>query len=176
MENWWREGLQYFSSCTIYPITFCFHIIKAAAFGQSINTKNNDITKNSLPNNKDTIRLMLIGDSKVGKTNLISRFTENKFNENYVGTIGIDSKCHLTKNELDGTWRRLHIWDISGHEEFWDITMPYVNGCHGILVVYDVTSSQSFGNVKRYVLVHTYIFDITMVHFDFKKYQKCSPF
>ena len=62
MENWWREGLQYFSSCTIYPITFCFRIIKAAAFGHSINSKNNDINKNSLPNNKDTIRLILIGD------------------------------------------------------------------------------------------------------------------
>ena len=61
MENWWREGLQYFSSCTIYPITFCFRIIKAAAFGHPVNRNN----INSLPNNIDTIRFMLIGDSKV---------------------------------------------------------------------------------------------------------------
>ena len=86
-----------------------------------------------------------------------------------MGTIGIDSKYHLTKNEIDGTWRRLHIWDISGHEEFWNITMPYVNGCHGILVVYDVTSSESFGNVKRYLVQYVqYIFDALWVIFNQK--------
>ena len=62
MENWWKEGLQYFSSCTIYPITLCFRIIKAAAFGHPVVNRN---IINSLPNNIDTIRLMLIGDSKV---------------------------------------------------------------------------------------------------------------
>merc|ERR1719269_381806 len=91
----------------------------------------------------------MIGDSMVGKTSLLLRFADDKFQENVLPTIGIDFKIK-TVQILDKTIK-LQIWDTAGQERFRTITSSYYRGAHGIIVVYDVTDKESFNNVKHWV-------------------------
>lgn len=91
------------------------------------------------------IKLLLIGDSGVGKSCLLLRFTENNFNESYITTIGIDFK--IREVDIDGQLCKLQIWDTAGQERFRTITSAYYRGAQGIALIYDVTSRESFSNV-----------------------------
>ena len=95
------------------------------------------------------LKLLLIGDSGVGKTNILTRFAENKFAENYITTIGVDFKVKTV--EIDGRPVKLQIWDTAGQERFRTITTTYYRGTHGVMVVYDVTNGASFSNVKLWL-------------------------
>ncbi|KAF0309819.1 Ras-related protein Rab-35 [Amphibalanus amphitrite] len=94
-------------------------------------------------------KLLIIGDSGVGKSSLLVRFAENMFSGNYITTIGVDFKIR-TMN-IDGQKVKLQIWDTAGQERFRTITSTYYRGTHGVIVVYDVTNGDSFGNVKRWL-------------------------
>ncbi|CAB0035732.1 unnamed protein product [Trichogramma brassicae] len=94
-------------------------------------------------------KLLIIGDSGVGKSSLLLRFADNTFNGNYITTIGVDFKIRTV--ELDGERVKLQIWDTAGQERFRTITSTYYRGTHGVIVVYDVTSGDSFANVKRWL-------------------------
>lgn len=85
----------------------------------------------------------------VGKSSLLLRFADNTFNGNYITTIGVDFKIRTV--ELDGERVKLQIWDTAGQERFRTITSTYYRGTHGVIVVYDVTSGDSFANVKRWL-------------------------
>eukprot|EP01135_Chromosphaera_perkinsii_P007098 Nk52_evm1s692 gene=Nk52_evmTU1s692 len=95
------------------------------------------------------LKLLLIGDSGVGKTNILTRFAENKFADNYITTIGVDFKVKTV--EIDGNPVKLQIWDTAGQERFRTITTTYYRGTHGVMVVYDVTNGDSFSNVKLWL-------------------------
>lgn len=85
----------------------------------------------------------------VGKSSLLLRFADNTFNGSYITTIGVDFKIQTV--EVDGERVKLQIWDTAGQERFRTITSTYYRGTHGVIVVYDVTSGDTFANVKRWL-------------------------
>ena len=86
--------------------------------------------------------MLLIGDSGVGKSCCLLRFSEDSFTPSFITTIGIDFKIRTI--ELDGKRVKLQIWDTAGQERFRTITTAYYRGAMGILLVYDVTDERSF--------------------------------
>jgi len=94
-------------------------------------------------------KLLLIGDSGVGKTCFLFRFAEDSFNNSFISTIGIDFKIRTI--ELDGKKIKLQIWDTAGQERFRTITTAYYRGAMGILLVYDITNEKSFDNIKNWI-------------------------
>ena len=94
-------------------------------------------------------KLLLIGDSGVGKSSLLLRYTEDKYTSNFSSTIGVDFKVRTI--ELDGKKVKLQIWDTAGQERFMAVTTCYFRGAHGIIIVYDCTDQQSFDNVQRWL-------------------------
>ncbi|CAM0958697.1 unnamed protein product [Alopecurus aequalis] len=94
-------------------------------------------------------KLLLIGDSSVGKSCLLLRFADDAYVDTYISTIGVDFKIRTV--ELDGKSVKLQIWDTAGQERFRTITSSYYRGAHGIIIVYDVTDMESFNNVKQWL-------------------------
>lgn len=95
------------------------------------------------------IKLLLIGDSGVGKTSLLMRFAENTFTPSFITTIGIDFKVKTLI--IDGKTVKLQIWDTAGQERFRAITSAYYKGAQGIILIYDVTNQHSFDQVEYWV-------------------------
>lgn len=94
------------------------------------------------------IKLLLIGDSGVGKSCCLLRFSEDSFTPSFITTIGIDFKIRTI--ELDGKRVKLQIWDTAGQERFRTITTAYYRGAMGILLVYDVTDERSFNSASSF--------------------------
>ncbi|KAE9616931.1 hypothetical protein Lal_00034669 [Lupinus albus] len=94
-------------------------------------------------------KLVLIGDSGVGKSNLLSRFTRNEFNLESKSTIGVE---FATKSlSVDGKIVKAQIWDTAGQERYRAITSAYYRGAVGALLVYDVTRTSTFENAVRWL-------------------------
>lgn len=95
------------------------------------------------------IKLLLIGDSGVGKSCLLLRYSDDSFTSSFITTIGIDFKI---KSILCGESKvKLQIWDTAGQERFRTITTAYYRGAMGILLVYDVSDETSFTNVRNWM-------------------------
>ncbi|KAI2804675.1 hypothetical protein RDWZM_007995 [Blomia tropicalis] len=94
-------------------------------------------------------KLLIIGDSGVGKSCLLLRFADNTFSENYISTIGVDFKIRTI--EIDNEKVKLQIWDTAGQERFRTITSTYYRGAHGVIIVYDVTNGDSFHNIRNWL-------------------------
>ena len=94
-------------------------------------------------------KILIIGDSGVGKSCILLRFAEDTFSDYYISTIGVDFKIRTI--EQDGKYIKLQIWDTAGHERFRTIMSSYYRGAHGIMIVYDVTDPESFDNVKQWL-------------------------
>jgi len=95
------------------------------------------------------IKLLLIGDSGVGKSCLLLRFCEDSFTPSFITTIGIDFKIRTV--DIDGKKIKLQIWDTAGQERFRTITTAYYRGAMGILLVYDVTDEKSFMSIRNWI-------------------------
>jgi len=94
-------------------------------------------------------KLLIIGDSGVGKSCLLLRFSDDIFTDNFISTIGVDFKIRTIN--IGGSRVRLQIWDTAGQERFRTITSSYYRGAHGIIVVYDVTNDKSFNNIQKWL-------------------------
>ncbi|KAM7535898.1 hypothetical protein Aperf_G00000094481 [Anoplocephala perfoliata] len=94
-------------------------------------------------------KLLLIGDSGVGKSCLLLRFSDDTFTDTYISTIGVDFKIRTL--ELDGKIVKLQIWDTAGQERFRTITSSYYRGAQGIIIVYDITDELTFNNLKAWL-------------------------
>lgn len=93
------------------------------------------------------VKLVLVGDAGIGKTSFLLRFVENKFDTN-PSTVAVDFK--LTTFKVNGSYIKLQIWDTAGQERFRTISSAYYRGAHGVLLMYDTTSSQSFANLSHW--------------------------
>lgn len=94
-------------------------------------------------------KLLLIGDSSVGKSCILLRFADDSYADSYISTIGVDFKIRTVQQ--DGKTIKLQIWDTAGQERFRTITSSYYRGAHGIIIVYDVTDMATFSNVKQWL-------------------------
>lgn len=94
-------------------------------------------------------KVLVIGDSAVGKSSLILRFADDTYDTSYIATIGVDFKVKTV--DVDGKRCKMMLWDTAGQERFAPITSSYYRGAMGFLVVYDVTDRQSFTNVRRWI-------------------------
>ena len=94
-------------------------------------------------------KILLIGNSGVGKSSLLLRFADDTFSGNFMPTIGVDFKIKTI--EVDGKTVKLQIWDTAGQERFKTITSSYYKGAHGIIVVYDITDKESFKNINTWM-------------------------
>ena len=93
--------------------------------------------------------VVLIGDSGVGKSNLLSRFTRNEFNLETKSTIGVEFATRSI--ETEGKVLKAQIWDTAGQERYRAITSAYYRGAVGALLVYDISKSLTFKNVERWL-------------------------
>jgi Ras-related protein Rab-8A len=93
-------------------------------------------------------KVVIIGDSGVGKTNLMTKYCEGIFKESYVATIGVDFK--LKDIKVGDQKMRLQIWDTAGQERFRNITQAYFKGARGIILAFDLTCEDSFGNLAAW--------------------------
>uniref|UniRef100_A0A8C7XB03 Ras-related protein Rab-25 n=1 Tax=Oryzias sinensis TaxID=183150 RepID=A0A8C7XB03_9TELE len=93
--------------------------------------------------------VVLIGDSGVGKSNLLSRFTRNEFNLESKSTIGVEFATRSI--QVDGKTVKAQIWDTAGQERYRAITSAYYRGAVGALLVYDIAKHLTYENVERWL-------------------------
>ena len=94
-------------------------------------------------------KLLIIGDSGVGKSSVLSQYVDQTFINSHISTIGVDFK--ITNVNIGDKIAKLQIWDTAGQERFRTITTNYYRGAHGIILVYDVTNRESFDNIVNWV-------------------------
>ena len=96
-----------------------------------------------------TCQLLIIGDSSVGKTSLITRYTNGTFKEEYLATVGLDynSKDEVFNNETI----HIKLWDTAGQERFKSLAKTYYRKAYGILLLFDITKRSSFISCKHYL-------------------------
>ena len=95
-------------------------------------------------------KVLLLGDTTVGKTCFLMKYTDKTFIEEHMTTIGLDYRLKSLKLK-SGKELKLQIWDTAGQERFRTITKSYYKGSEGIILIYDVTKRESFENVKTWV-------------------------
>ena len=94
-------------------------------------------------------KYIIIGDSSVGKSNLLMKFAHNKFTKDYQATIGVEFG---SKNiEINNKVYRIQVWDTAGQENFRSLTRAYYKNCVCAIIVYDVTNKQSFENIQNWL-------------------------
>ena len=95
------------------------------------------------------LKVVVVGDSGVGKTNLIKRFVTNTFSANSKATVGVEfiSKSYRINDQVF----KIEIWDTAGQERYKSITAAYYKGAKGALIVYDTTQKTSFENIDKWM-------------------------
>eukprot|EP00942_MAST-04A_sp_MAST-4A-sp1_P000550 g550.t1 len=101
------------------------------------------------PSYDETVKILLIGESSVGKSSLLIRFAEDSFSPELLSTVGIDYKIKTL--EIKDKRVKMEIWDTAGQERFRTITTAYYRGATGIMLVYDVTSEKSFKQINEWL-------------------------
>ncbi|XP_059562116.1 ras-related protein Rab-27B isoform X1 [Myotis daubentonii] len=147
-----------------------FELAEGTAGGESCQRQNYKcfILENARPNKTITmtdgdydylIKLLALGDSGVGKTTFLYRYTDNKFNPKFITTVGIDFRekrvVYNTQgpNGSSGKAFKVHLqlWDTAGQERFRSLTTAFFRDAMGFLLVFDLTSQQSFLNVRNWM-------------------------
>ena len=95
-------------------------------------------------------KVLLLGNSNVGKSSLFLRFVDDIWNDTFVPTIGVDFK--IKTFNIDEKKIKMQIWDTAGQERFKNIIASYYRGAHGILLIYDVTDKDSFKNLSNWII------------------------
>ena len=95
-------------------------------------------------------KVLLLGNSDVGKSSLLLRFVDSLWNDAFVPTIGVDFKVKTL--EINNKKVKMQIWDTAGQERFRTVVSTYFRGAHGILLLYDVTNRDSFKNLENWLI------------------------
>jgi Ras-related protein Rab-1A len=96
-----------------------------------------------------TCQILLLGDMAVGKTCLINRYTNGVFKEEYISTVGFD--YYTKQEEINNKTVQVKLWDTAGQERFKTLTPSFLRNAEGVIIVFDVTSQDSFDNVKGWI-------------------------
>ena len=96
-----------------------------------------------------TYKVLILGDSSVGKTSLLLRFIDGKYDDSGIASIGMDLKIKFLKHQDRKI--QLEIWDTAGQERFHCITKNYFKGTEGIVILYDITKRETYANVKNWM-------------------------
>ena len=105
-------------------------------------------------NSKITYKIIIIGDSAVGKTCIFKKITSNTFNEKSISTIGMDRRTlFFTIKDSKGSDLEIEVqlWDTAGQERFRSITTTYYKSSQGLLLMYDITKRETFSNVENWI-------------------------
>ena len=94
-------------------------------------------------------KLILVGDSYVGKTNILSKYIKNEFNQNTKSTVGVEFGAKLLK--IEDKIIKAQIWDTAGQERYKSITSAYYKGAKGAFIVYDITNRLTFESVDKWI-------------------------
>lgn len=96
-----------------------------------------------------SIKLLIVGDSGVGKTSLLVRYCEDQFHTDYLSTIGVDFK--VKKIQVSGYNLILNIWDTAGQERFRNITKTFYKGAQAVILTYSITDLQSYLHIESWI-------------------------
>ena len=114
-----------------------------------IDNSNTDESLSEESKNEETIKIIILGDSKVGKTSFIIRFTKNKFDETYLATIGIDYIYRIIN--IENKQYKLMYYDTAGEEKYKSIPKNYIKNMQGIILMYDITNKLSFDSIIDWI-------------------------
>ena len=119
---------------------------------------------NNESNFDNTIKLLLIGDSSVGKTNFIFRFVENRFQSVHLTTIGFDFKSKIVTLPNSKKTLKLQIWDTAGQERYMSLNQNLFLKVHGVILMYDISNRDSFDHLTNWIeLIKDTISEIPIV-------------
>ena len=103
-----------------------------------------------LPDEYDYLfKLIIVGDTNVGKTNIMSKYVKDQFNFTSKSTIGVEFGTKIL--ELENKKIKAQIWDTAGQERYKSITSAYYKGAKGAFIVYDITNKSSFDSVDKWI-------------------------
>jgi Ras-related protein Rab-11A len=102
----------------------------------------------SSSNENYCFKIVLVGDSSVGKSNILSRYVNNEFYKESKSTLGIELSTKVFK--VNNSIIKVNIWDTAGEERYNSITAAYYKGANGAIIVYDVTKKETFDNVEKW--------------------------
>eukprot|EP00026_Physarum_polycephalum_P015506 Phypoly_transcript_16206.p1 GENE.Phypoly_transcript_16206~~Phypoly_transcript_16206.p1 ORF type:complete len:209 (+),score=30.27 Phypoly_transcript_16206:171-797(+) len=110
------------------------------------------------PTHDYLFKVLLIGDSGVGKSSILNRFVTGSYDKPPQPTTNTDYQVHSIN--VEGKVVKLQVWDTAGQERFRTLTTSYFRGAHGILIVYDITNEDSFNNVAKWLQeIQNYTYD-----------------
>jgi len=125
---------------------------KYNTISSTISYSNNNYSQEKYYSSKqydDLFKLVIIGDSGVGKSCLLLRFADDTFTDNFYSTIGVDFRFKCL--EIGDRKCKLQIWDTAGQERFKTVTSAYYRGADGIIIVFDQTDRDSYNNVQNWI-------------------------
>ncbi len=93
-------------------------------------------------------KILILGDSGVGKSTLLQQYIDECFEPNYISTVGVDYYCKTIT--VQDKRVKLALWDTAGQERFKAITQSYLRSTHGIILIYDITNAESYNHVKNW--------------------------
>ena len=114
-----------------------------------IDNSHTDESLSEESKNEETIKIIILGDSKVGKTSFIIRFTKNKFDETYLATIGIDYIYRIIN--IENKLYKLMFYDTAGEERYKSIPKNHIKNMQGIILMYDITDKSSFDSIIDWI-------------------------
>ncbi|MHA1785765.1 MAG: GTP-binding protein [Candidatus Helarchaeota archaeon] len=114
----------------------------------TLKEKQQEKSEEKKQKSKFSLKMVVIGDPSVGKSSLIRRFSDDKFDESYTPTIGTDFNLKIVKLPELGVEVSMTVWDVGGHEQFSSIRQFYYQGASCAIIVYDVTRKETFKSIK----------------------------
>ena len=114
-----------------------------------IDNSNTDESLSEVSKNEEKIKIIILGNSKVGKTSFIIRFTKNKFDETYLATIGIDYIYRIIN--IENKLYKLMFYDTAGEEKYKSIPKNHIKNVQGIILMYDITNKKSFDSIIDWI-------------------------
>lgn len=100
---------------------------------------------------ENLIKVLILGDSAVGKSNFIFRFVDDRFSESYISTIGFDCKTHIVTLPSSKKVVKIQVWDTAGQERYMSINRNLYLRVQGIILLYDITKMETFEHITNWL-------------------------